>query len=176
MRPAKNTMPMLDAVMSGLRQPACGKESGAGVPENAWISVLRRYFLIIALGNLLWEFLHLPLYTLWTTETAGNILFAATHCTGGDLLIASATLLASLLVFGQGWPQVDRAFMRVAALTITLGLAYTVFSEWLNVSVRQNWAYSDIMPVLPPFGTGLSPLLQWIVIPTIGFWYAGRAR
>jgi hypothetical protein len=60
-------------------------------------------------------------------------------------------------------------------LTILLGLAYTAFSEWLNIVVRAAWAYSDLMPVFPVFGfkVGLSPVLQWVVVPLVA---AGRAR
>ena len=28
-----------------------------------WLNVLRRYFIAMALGNLVWEFAHMPLYT-----------------------------------------------------------------------------------------------------------------
>jgi hypothetical protein len=48
---------------------------------------------------------------------------------------------------------------RVAALTIGFGAACTVFSEWMNVVARQTWACSDLMPIVPVIGTGLSPLL-----------------
>lgn len=140
--------------------------------EDDWLRALRRYFVVVAAGNLVWEFLQLPLYTLWSTDTLGQIIFAALHCTGGDLLIAASTLLGSLLLFGAGWPAAGPAFRRVAVSTILLGVGYTVFSEWLNVSVRGNWAYSELMPVLPPLGTGLSPLLQWAVVPVLGFWRA----
>jgi len=34
------------------------------------------------------------------------------------------------------------------------------------MTVRQSWAYSPLMPVLPVTGTGLAPLLQWIVVPS----------
>ena len=54
-------------------------------------------------------------------------------------------------------------------MTIGFGAACMVFSEWLNVLARQTWAYSDLMPVVPVIDTGLSPLLQWIVIPLAGF-------
>ena len=40
------------------------------------------------------------------------------------------------------------------------GVAYTIFSEWLITTVRQGWAYSPLMPVVPIMGTGLAPLLQ----------------
>jgi hypothetical protein len=92
------------------------------------------------------------------------------HCTFGDLAIAVSALAVSLLITGrQDWPQ--RRFWPVAVLTIVLGVAYTVYSEWLNVVVRAAWAYSDLMPRVPLFGfeTGLSPLLQWIFVPLAAF-------
>jgi hypothetical protein len=156
----------------------CGNASSSpigGKPSDDWLRALRAYFVVVALGNLAWEFLQLPLYTLWYTEPFERIAFAALHCTGGDLLIAASTLLGSLLLFGSGWPTSNLAFKRVAVSTVVLGLGYTVFSEWLNISVREVWAYSEFMPVLPPFGTGLSPLLQWLVIPAVAFWRAGAS-
>jgi hypothetical protein len=55
-----------------------------------------------------------------------------------------------------------------------LGLGYTVYSEWLNVNVRETWAYTAWMPRIPPLGTGLSPLLQWIVVPGLAFFIVWR--
>jgi len=52
---------------------------------------------------------------------------------------------------------------------IAIGVGYTIFSEWLNIVVRQAWAYRDIMPVVPVLNVGLSPLLQWIVIPALAY-------
>ena len=51
------------------------------------------------------------------------------------------------------------------------GLAYMLFSEWLNVVVRASWAYSERMPAITLFGLtiGLSPLLQWVVVPVTAF-------
>jgi hypothetical protein len=79
----------------------------------------------------------------------------------------------ALVLIGKGaWPK--RKYQVVAALTIAFGLGYTIFSEWLNIVVRQSWAYSDLMPVIPVIDAGLSPLAQWIVIPLAGFWWARR--
>ena len=94
------------------------------------------------------------------------------------MLIALAVLAGALIVVGNtAWP-IQRAG-RVAAVAVAAGLAYTVFSEWLNIGVRRSWAYSDLMPVLPLLGTGLSPLLQWLVVPAAALWlafWAGRSR
>lgn len=137
----------------------------------SWYRVLRRYFVFIAAANLLWEFAQFPLYSLWYEGTAGEIVFAAVHCTGGDIIIAGAAILSALLVVGSDqWPHVRYRF--VAGVTIVGGLAYTIFSEWLNTEIRGAWAYADLMPTLPLIGTGLSPLAQWIVVPLVGFWWA----
>jgi hypothetical protein len=135
---------------------------------HTWLSAIRWYLAVIAVGNLLWEFAHMPLYTLWRTGTVGEIVFAAAHCTGGDVLIATASLVLALIAVGSpAWPS--ERFLPVAVAAMALGLGYTAFSEWLNIGVRRAWAYSDLMPVLPWFGTGLSPLAQWLVVPALAF-------
>jgi hypothetical protein len=134
------------------------------------LRAFRVYLAVTILANLAWETLQLPLYTIWTSGTVGERVFAIVHCTGGDMLIALSSLVASLIVVGSpGWPR--ERFGQVAVLAIAFGFAYTGFSEWLNVSVRKSWAYSDWMPVIPVAGgIGLSPLLQWLVIPAGAFW------
>jgi hypothetical protein len=46
----------------------------------------------------------------------------------------------------------------------------------MNVYVRRSWAYSELMPAVPLAGyrIGLSPLLQWIVVPAAAFWAVHR--
>lgn len=116
----------------------------------------------------------MPLYTIWREGTAEDIIFAGLHCTGGDILIATASLMLALVIAGEGWPQNSRANLRIAGLAIAFGFGYTIFSEWLNIVVREAWAYSDHMPVIPVIDAGLSPILQWIFVPAIGFWLATR--
>lgn len=130
--------------------------------------------MISAAGHLTWEFAHMPLYTLYETGTRREILFAGLHCTAGDLLIATAVLVLALLVFGEAdWPAAGAG--RVFAAALVMGIGYTIFSEWLNVTVREAWAYSTWMPVVPLVGTGLSPMLQWIVVPGLAYATAVRS-
>lgn len=141
------------------------------VVEPGWLNALRRYLIAMAVGNLIWEFAHMPLYTLWETGTPREIAFAALHCTGGDVLIAASALLAALVAFGSSqWPEAN--YRLVGLATVLTGLGYTVFSEWLNIEVREAWAYGDLMPVIPVIGAGLSPIAQWIVLPIIALWWA----
>ena len=139
--------------------------------QSAWLSVLRRYIGCVAVANLMWEMAQVPLYTLWAEESFGKIAFAVIHCTGGDVLISSAALLGALVVAGDGrWP--NARFRTTAAVAVFGGLAYTIFSEWLNTEIRGNWAYMEWMPTLPFIGSGLAPFLQWLVVPPAAFWWA----
>ena len=142
-----------------------------------WLLTLRVYLGVLLIGDLIWEALQLPLYTIWTTGTPREQAFAVVHCTFGDLVIATCALtLALLLVGAPDWPR-DR-FWPVAILTVAFGLAYTAFSEWRNVVARASWAYSDWMPVIPIAGLsiGVSPLLQWIVVAAAAFAITGRGQ
>lgn len=146
---------------------------GAGVPTRDWLSLLRRYVVAVGLANLAWEFAQLPLYTIWHEGSPGEIVFAAAHCTAGDLLIASLALLGALVVAGdRRWPHAR--FSVVAAITVVGGLAYTVFSEWLNTEIRGSWAYTEWMPTLPLIGSGLAPVAQWLLVPSFALWWARR--
>ncbi|MFN0164218.1 MAG: hypothetical protein ACKVQQ_23525 [Burkholderiales bacterium] len=66
------------------------------------------------------------------------------------------------------------AFGRVAFLAVASGVGYTVFSEWLNTTARGSWTYADTMPVLPILDVGLTPVLQWVVVPCAAFWLGRR--
>jgi hypothetical protein len=137
----------------------------------SWLAALRAWLLTVAIADLLWEMAHLPLYTLWRSGTPGEKLFAVVHWTAGDLLIGLASLTCGLTLAGhRDWPA--RWFVIVAVLTLTFGFNYTVFSELLNVVVRKSWAYSELMPTVSVFGEkiGASPLLQWIVVPTLALY------
>jgi hypothetical protein len=144
--------------------------------SSNWLGAQRAYLLTVAAADLVWEAVHLPLYTLWKTATSGEMLFAVVHCTFGDLLIALVAMTVGLLTVGhRDWPVCR--FAAVAAVTFAVGLGYTLFSEWLNVVVRKSWAYSGLMPVVSlfNFNIGLSPLLQWMVVPALALCAARRA-
>lgn len=139
-----------------------------------WLHALRRYFGAILVGNLVWEAAQLPLYTLWKTGTVHDLAVAVIHCTAGDVAIAAAALVIALFLAGEGtWPR--RRFGAVAGGAVAIGVAYTIYSERTNVLVLRTWAYGDLMPVLPWLDVGLSPLLQWLLVPAAAFAWARRA-
>ena len=139
-----------------------------------WLHALRRYLVVIAIADLVWETAQLPLYTVWTDGTPRDKVVAVLHCTGGDVLIALCSWAFAVLFAGRpGWPA--EASLRVAMLTIAAGFAYTGYSEWLNTTIKRSWTYSELMPVIPGLGLGWSPILQWIVVPALALCVAARS-
>ena len=130
-------------------------------------NLILRYLAYVAALNLVWEILQLRLYTLWSESSPYTIGFAVVHCTLGDVLIAAFALATALVVFGiKRWPC--ERYRSVALMTGAIGVTYTVFSEWNNTVVTRTWAYSTLIPTF--WGIGLSPILQWLLIPTFVFW------
>ena len=142
--------------------------------RGGWLPALRIFVAVLVPLMLVWETAQMPLYTLWQTGTVGEIAYAIVHCTLGDALIGLAALTWSLVLVGStSWPLVR--FGPVAAATLAIGIGYAIYSEWVNVELRGSWAYAEAMPRLPPFGTGLAPLLQWLLLPPAALWAARMA-
>ena len=141
-----------------------------GVRDRRKLKYMFRFLAVLSVLSLVWEIAQLPLYTLWQHANWYETFYAVAHCTAGDVLIALACAIAALAITRGQWPTPGRQSTHFLLCFISLSVAYTIFSEWLNTAVRMSWAYSDLMPVLPLLGTGVAPLLQWIAVPILAFW------
>ena len=120
-----------------------------------------------------WEFAQVPLFEDLPTRLHIQGIIICSQATVGDVMIALAAFWAAALVSrSRRWVAKPRA----APLIVYLGtgLLLTVSVEYLSTEVLDLWAYGPDMPRLPYLGTGLSPLLQWSVIPLIVYWYLKR--
>ncbi len=141
--------------------------------KPAWRLLGLRFVPIFALLSGLWEAAQLPFYTVWSEAGAGDIAFAVAHCTLGDVLIGMSALLLALILTRSGAPKTWNR-PALIAITTVIGAGYTISSEWMNTRWLDAWAYSSWMPTLPLTGTGLTPLLQWLVLPGAGLVLALR--
>jgi hypothetical protein len=150
-------------------------EAAAALLSGApWLMAPCWYGGLITGANLVWEMAQLPFYGLWRDDTPSAITFAILHCTAGDVLIAMTSVLTALLIMVRSsWPTVGAA--RTSLVATAIGITYTVFREWLNVLVQGSWTYAPTMPVLTPLGTGLLPVLQWLILPPLRLAFAVRA-
>jgi hypothetical protein len=137
--------------------------------------IVLRYIPWLAALNLAWEAAHARFYTLWTEETPGYIAFSIVHCTLGDVLIGLSAFLLALIAGRERGPA-NWSAGRIAALSAFFGAGYTVWSEWMNVTLLRSWTYAESMPrvSLGDFELGLTPLLQWLLIPPFALYAARR--
>lgn len=139
---------------------------GAPVSTAPWpvTALAAAYAAVTAPVFALWEWAHLPLYTLWAEQGPVASYWAAVHCTVGDMILAFATAWVALMVCTAvaSW----RNWTAAATGLVVAGVATTALMEIISTQWLVRWAYSAAMPQV--FGIGLSPLVQWIVAPLFG--------
>ena len=50
---------------------------------------------------------------------------------------------------------------------IFIGVVITVVIESIAIQILNRWQYATEVPTLPILGTGIAPILQWLIIPPI---------
>lgn len=131
-----------------------------------------QFALIMAPLSLIWELAQLPLYMIWWDQPIRDSITAAIHCTFGDIAVSFVCfILASVLI---RFTRVTSNALMFGGLVIILGVTATTILEVLSTQVLSRWSYAPAMPVLPLLGIGLSPLLQWIFVPTMALGLLAR--
>ena len=139
----------------------------------AWRLIGLRYVPRLVALNLAWEIAQLPLYSLWAEGSPAFIAFSVVHCTLGDAIVGAAALALALIATRA--PALARwRWGRIAVALALAGAGYTILSEWVNTAALDNWTYSQSMPILHVFAAeiGLSPLMQWLLLPPLALWLA----
>ncbi|HAA44264.1 hypothetical protein ACLUEY_13475 [Vreelandella aquamarina] len=123
--------------------------------------------------NLPWEFLQVPLYVGMPTMPHWQAVQACAQASLGDVLIALTAYWAV-----SGWRRRRHWLRDYGAKEILgfvlVGVGLTVALEWHATIATQRWAYAPLMPTVEWLGTGLSPLLQWLILPPLILWMARR--
>ena len=114
--------------------------------------------------NLAWEIAQVRLYTIWAAADGMSVAIALLHCSLGDVVIALTMFaLAAIVLWRADWPA---SHPWTGSTIVVIGaMAFTAWSEWFNVYRAGNWGYTASMPMI--FGIGLSPLLQWLILPPV---------
>jgi hypothetical protein len=123
--------------------------------------------------HFVWEFVQAPTYAGMIEMNHWGGIKLCMSATFGDVGFALVAFgLTSLAARTRQW------FLRPAAwqylMYLGIGIGLTVGFEYYYTQVSLRWTYSELMPLVPPFGTGLSPLLQWLVVPTVVLWITRR--
>ena len=66
---------------------------------------------------------------------------------------------------GRYWFLPQRPSRWVSFVGVGLVLAFV--SEYTAIHYRNLWQYSDRMPIVPGLNIGLTPILQWLILPPV---------
>jgi hypothetical protein len=123
--------------------------------------------------HFVWEFLQVPLFAdMPTMEHWEAVVFCARAALGDVLIALFAFWVVALIRADRRWIVAPG---RVAILGfIVVGVAITVALEWHATAILDRWQYGDLMPTVPILGTGVSPLMQWVLLPPLVVWIVRR--
>lgn len=123
--------------------------------------------------NYPWEFLQVPFYQGMPDAAHWDAILFCSRATAGDALIALAGFWGVALVSGNRQWVMRPTWWQVTGFS-ALAVVITVGFEWHATVIAGRWAYADVMPLLPFIGTGLLPVLQWVVLPPLIVWLVYR--
>ncbi len=116
--------------------------------------------------HFIWEFIQVPTYAGMAELDHWQGVLVCTQATFGDVGIALVAFwTASISVRSRQW--IRALAPKPLGIYVLTGIAITIALEYIYTQITHRWTYSDLMPLVPPLGTGLSPLLQWVIVPLL---------
>ncbi len=123
------------------------------------------------LVNFPWEILQAPLYSGLGDAGHWRATLLCLTATLGDVVITWVAYgIVGMGVGSKAWLQ-EPTVRRMASF-LALGVGITIGMEFLNMYHLGRWSYGGAMPTV--FGMGITPVLQWILLPCLIIWLAKK--
>lgn len=126
--------------------------------------------------NYPWEFLQAPFFEGMAVATHWDAVKVCTRATFGDAAIMLIAYWSVAVAASDRWwfraPSRERMLGFIAA-----GVIITVAIEHFatrSMDPAWGWRYADAMPTIPVVGVGITPLLQWMLLPPLAIWFVQR--
>lgn len=148
------------------------------VAKSSDVGLFRRFMLLLTVAafllNLAWELLQGPLYEGYEYDLR--------HVSICVLASVADALMVLLLYLGFARILKDALWVsnisasRMVWLIVVGGIGAIIMEMW---HLKEgNWAYSEAMPVIPLVQAGLSPVVQFMLLPLVSiflsFWLLKR--
>ena len=125
--------------------------------------------------NFPWEILQAPLFEGMAGAPHWTAVERCAVASLGDGVIMLAAFWGVAGFTGtRRWLLTPR--WRTTAGFTAIGLATTIAVERLATAGLwpMGWSYAESMPTVPVLGAGLSPLVQWLLLPPLTLWLVRR--
>ena len=113
--------------------------------------------------NLIWELVQMPLYKDALYDVR-HIAFCALASVADALMVLLLYLAVALIFRNPLWIQ--HLKWQQIGIVILIGGIGAVLAEMRHLSLG-SWAYADSMPIIPIVSVGISPFLQFMVLPLL---------
>jgi hypothetical protein len=141
------------------------------VQGRRWLRSMLLLWLTSLFPHFVWEIWHFRFYECMAKTSYVEAVWMGTKATVGDATIAlAAYVLAVPAARSIDW--LKSPSIKPVAIYFFAGVSITVLLEYFATEVWNRWSYSEAMPTIPPLGTGLLPVAQWIVVPAITLYTA----
>ncbi len=118
--------------------------------------------------NFLWEMAQMPLFKNMPLNWETTFFCALASI--ADCIMVMILYLGFSLIYKNAFWFLQPSLLRVIFL-ITAGGLGAILAEKKHLFLG-NWAYSTYMPLVPVVDIGLSPLLQFMVLPLLIYYVA----
>jgi hypothetical protein len=123
--------------------------------------------------NYPWEFLQVPFFAGMAEATHWDAVLFCSRAAAGDVVIMLVAFWSvALATRSREWIRRPTRMHVIAFAGV--GVVITLLFEWIATDILNRWQYSTLMPTLPVIGTGLTPVLQWILLPPLAVWFVHR--
>lgn len=123
--------------------------------------------------NFIWEMWQISFFLAVPSGPHWAGVVACTQATFGDAAISLAAYW-SVAGFARSRRWILQPSLAQIGSFVMVGVVVTIVFETLATGFLERWNYSPLMPTLPILGTGLVPLLQWILLPPLTIWFVRR--
>lgn len=145
------------------------KHAKSGISNLPELNVAIFSFLL----NFVWEMWQIPFFAGTSSDPHWVGVVSCTQATFGDAIISLVAFWCVTAVARSRLWILDPSPSQVGAF-VAVGVVITIILEALATGPLERWSYTSSMPTLPVLGTGILPLLQWIVLPPLTIWFVRR--
>ena len=115
--------------------------------------------------NLAWELIQMPLYNNGSFSI-NHVAFCALGAVADAIMVLLLYLVVALFLRKALWIH-QLTFLRAITVVLTGG-TLAIVSEMRHLSIG-SWAYSKSMPIIYGVNVGISPVLQFMILPLLTY-------
>ena len=136
--------------------------------------IFKRFFLIMAvisfILNEVWELLQMPLYSS-AYYNLGHVVFCTLGALADMIMVLLLYVCFGFIYKNPFWIWQSNWF-KIFVVMLT-GAVGAVLSEKRHLKIG-SWAYDQSMPIVPFVNVGLSPFLQFLLLPVVIYFLSYR--